>query len=222
MPIRTLGTSTATPTREALLDAAERAFAARGFDGASTRDIARDAGLKNQASLYHYYDDKEGLYEAVLSRAVDALLPLWQNAAPGRVGGAADPAAMGAYLDRVIDYLVAHPHTAPLIERAGLDESRFVQSAVSRLLQPLYSGGLEVLRAAHVGWPDDELPHLAAGLYHLIFGYFANTALLAAVLGDDPVSPRRLERQRSFLRNAVARLLASDIAPPPASSQETS
>lgn len=204
----TLAPATAT-TRDALLDAAERAFAARGFDGASMREIVRDAGLKNQASLYQYFDSKEDLYEAVVSRAVDALLPLWQGAT---VTGGGD--AVGAYLDGVIDYLVTHPHTAPLIERAGLDESRFVRSAIPRLLRPLYAGGLDVLRASRTSWPAEDLPHLAAGLYHLIFGYFANAALLAAVLGDDPVSARRVKRQRSFLRRAVARLLTSEETAP--------
>lgn len=213
MPALAASTTSAT-TRDALLDAAERAFAVRGFDGASMREIVRDAGLKNQASLYHYFESKEDLYEAVLSRAVDALLPLWKGAAPkgAAVAGASD--AVGAYLDAVIDYLVAHPHTAPLIERAGLDESRFVRSAVPRLLRPLYAGGLDVLRASDTSWPPEDLPHLAAGLYHLIFGYFANAALLAAVLGDDPVSARRVRRQRSFLRRAVARLLTAEEAAP--------
>ena len=41
-----------------ILDAAERRFAERGFDGVSVREIATDAGLKNQASLYHHFKNK--------------------------------------------------------------------------------------------------------------------------------------------------------------------
>ncbi len=62
-------------------------------------------------------------------------------------------------------------------------------------------------------WSGDEIPHLAAGLYHLIFGYFANAALLEAVLPDDPRSPAALARQAQFLKVAVARLLGGDAAP---------
>jgi AcrR family transcriptional regulator len=203
-------TGDAPSTREAILDAAERRFADQGFAGASVRDIARDVGLRNQASLYHYFESKEALYEAVLARGVDALLPLWQAAgiAIDASGGDARTGAMGAYLDRVFDYLVEHPHLAHLIERAGLDQDGFVAGAVPRLLRPLYLQGVEVLKGVGSAWQPSQLPHLAAGLFHLIFGYFANASLLQAVLDDDPQSPRMLAHQRTFLKAAVARLLA--------------
>jgi hypothetical protein len=57
------------------------------------------------------------------------------------------------------------------------------------------------------GWAADELPHLAAGLYHLIFGYFADAALLRSVMADDPMSAAALDRQRRFVHTAVERLL---------------
>jgi hypothetical protein len=60
------------------------------------------------------------------------------------------------------------------------------------------------------------MPHLAAGLYHLIFGYFANAALLEAVVMENPLSVEAVERQRRFLKAAVSRLLGA--APQPASS----
>lgn len=198
-----------TSTRDAILNAAERRFADSGFAGASVRDIARDVGLRNQASLYHYFESKEALYEAALARGVDALLPLWRAAGIAIDASATDARsdAMGAYLDRVFDYLVEHPHLARLIERAGLDEDRFVAGAVASLLRPLYRQGVEVLRGASASWRPAQLPHLAAGLFHLIFGYFANASLLQAVLDDDPRSPDMLEQQRAFLKAAVARLL---------------
>src|SRR5439155_1143503 len=55
-------------TRDVILDAAERCFAERGFAGVSTREIAAEAGLRNQASLYHHFTDKRALYEAALAR----------------------------------------------------------------------------------------------------------------------------------------------------------
>lgn len=201
-------------TRDAILNAAERRFADSGFAGASVRDIARDVGLRNQASLYHYFESKEALYEAALARGVDALLPLWRAAGIAIDESAANARsdAMGAYLDRVFDYLVSHPHLARLIERAGLDEDRFVAGAVASLLRPLYLQGVEVLRGASAAWHPSQLPHLAAGLFHLIFGYFANASLLQAVLDDDPRSPGMLDQQRAFLKNAVARLLDAEPA----------
>jgi AcrR family transcriptional regulator len=190
-----------TSTRDAILDAAERRFAERGFDGVSVREIAADAGLKNQASLYYHFANKQQIYEATLKRGVDAIVALLSD------GGRPRAAIDAADLDRVLDYLVEHPRLARLIQRAGLDDNAFVQSTVRRLVEPLYTQGLRALRQAGGPWQASELPHVAAGIYHLIFGYFANAALLEAVLGEDVYSPAALARQRRFLRMAVARLI---------------
>ncbi|MBI5288875.1 MAG: TetR/AcrR family transcriptional regulator [Chloroflexi bacterium] len=211
-----VATLTGTPplestTRDAILDASERRFAEAGFDGASTREIAADVGLKNQASLYHYFENKQAIYEAVLKRGVESLLAVIAD--NGRAGalreseGAARGEHLAAYLDRTFDYLVAHPHLARLIQRASLDEGGIAREIVARLVQPLFDGGVRLLHDAQGPWPAAELPHVAAGLYHLIFGYFSDMALLTAVMDDDPASEASIARQRSFVRAAVARLL---------------
>jgi TetR/AcrR family transcriptional regulator, regulator of cefoperazone and chloramphenicol sensitivity len=56
-------------TRERLLDAAERLFAARGFAGTSVREIAEEAGTNLGAINYHFRS-KENLYAEVFSRRI--------------------------------------------------------------------------------------------------------------------------------------------------------
>ncbi len=51
----------------AVLDAATNLFWRRGFEGASTRDLAEAMGL-TMASLYNAYGDKRSLYRLVLDR----------------------------------------------------------------------------------------------------------------------------------------------------------
>jgi len=186
-------------TRDEILDAAERLFAERGFAGVSMRDIVGATSLKNQASLYYHFRNKRSLYEAVLARGLEHLVSLLPPAQ-----GAGE---VGTNIDRLVDYLSRHPHLARLIQRAALDDSRYLQDAVRRLLRPLYTEGRRALAGAEQIWDADEIPHLAAGLYHLIFGYFANAALLQAVVSEDPLSPPAVERQRRFLKRAVAHLL---------------
>jgi len=48
-----------------ILEAAEAAFAARGFDGANMREIAHAAGV-NKFMLYYYFENKEALFLQVL------------------------------------------------------------------------------------------------------------------------------------------------------------
>jgi TetR/AcrR family transcriptional regulator len=200
-------------TRTVILDAAERRFAARGFTGVSVRAIAADAGLKNQASLYNHFRNKRALYEATLARGLD---PIVELVAAGNLQGAPvglQQASLDAFIDRVLDYLQAHPHLPRLIQRAGLDDSGLMRSAASRLLRPLYAQGMRVLEGTSTAWEPAQLPQLAAGLYHLIFGYFANAGLLQAVVQDDPLSAVALARQRRFLKTAVAQLLGVNAAP---------
>ena len=51
----------------AIMYAGERAFAEYGYNGASMRAIARDAGV-NQAMIAYYYGSKEGLLQAIMLR----------------------------------------------------------------------------------------------------------------------------------------------------------
>jgi AcrR family transcriptional regulator len=188
------------PTREVILDAAERRFAERGFAGVSVREIAADAGLRNQASLYHHFKNKKALYEAVLSRGVEPIIEM--------VAASDAPTDTGLVLERLVDYLSAHPQLPRLIQRAGLDDTKLLRTTVIKLLGPLYTSGLSKLAAGSAGdWDPLEMPHLAVGIYHLIFGYFANASLFEMILPEDPRSPAAIARQSHFLKAAVARLL---------------
>jgi AcrR family transcriptional regulator len=215
MPRRPARTRRAAPsTRDVILDAAGRRFAERGFSGVSVREIATDAGLKNQASLYHHFRDKRALYEAVLSRGLEPILSMVAESSSATPSG--EP---GDFVEHLVDYLATHPHLPRLIQRAALEDRRHLPSAVARILRPLYTEGVRVLAdsSSEGGWEAGDLLHLGAGLYFLIFGYFANAPLIEAVTGRDPVSPTAVARQRRFLRVALNRLLGPDASRKPSS-----
>src|ERR1700679_1832531 len=56
-------------TRERILSAALKEFAAKGFAGARVDVIAKRAAI-NKRMLYHYFGDKEDLFKAVLRRKI--------------------------------------------------------------------------------------------------------------------------------------------------------
>jgi len=189
-------------TRDQILDAGERLFAERGYDGVSMRDIVAETALRNQASLYHHFRNKRALYEAVLKRGLEQIL----NLMPERHAGTPDE--IDANVDHLVDYLSEHPHLALLIQRATLDGSRPLRKLLNGLLRPLYTEGRRSLAGLQDVWETDEVPHLAAGLYLLTFGYFANAGLLENVVGKDPLGPVAIARQRRFLKTAISRLFA--------------
>ena len=68
-------------TRERILSAALKEFAANGFAGARVDAIARRAAI-NKRMLYHYFGDKEDLFKAVLRRKI-AERNAWAEASSG-------------------------------------------------------------------------------------------------------------------------------------------
>jgi len=52
---------------ESILEGAKRAFAEKGFDGASMQDIARAAGM-SAGNFYRYFPSKNAIVEALIAR----------------------------------------------------------------------------------------------------------------------------------------------------------
>ncbi|MCT9929734.1 TetR family transcriptional regulator [Planotetraspora sp. A-T 1434] len=57
-------------TRGEILAAARKVFAEKGFDRATVRGIAREAGV-DPALVHHYFDTKEGMFIAAMRLPVD-------------------------------------------------------------------------------------------------------------------------------------------------------
>ncbi len=76
---------TAEDRREDVLDAALVAFAAAGYEGTSTEDIARAAGI-SQPYLFRLFGTKKELFKASVSRCFRRTLDAFQDAAEGLRG----------------------------------------------------------------------------------------------------------------------------------------
>ncbi len=69
---------TADQRREQILEAGVGLFASKGFEGTTTADLARAAGV-SEALIFRHFPHKESLYAAILERKIeemDATLPL--------------------------------------------------------------------------------------------------------------------------------------------------
>jgi TetR/AcrR family transcriptional regulator, cholesterol catabolism regulator len=99
-------------------------FAARGYHGASTQDIADRLGMR-QASLYYYFPSKEAALELVCLRGVEGYVEHALAAANGP-GTAIDKLAaiLGSHLSAMSE------HAA--FSRAFLRERRFLPPAARR------------------------------------------------------------------------------------------
>jgi AcrR family transcriptional regulator len=88
--------STAAARRDDVLDAALIEFADHGFEGASTEDIARRAGI-SQPYLFRLFGTKKELFKAAVGRCFRETLELFQRAAEGKRGEDALKAIGEAY-----------------------------------------------------------------------------------------------------------------------------
>ena len=61
-----------TDTRKRILAVSRSLFLEKGFQGATTREIASASGV-TLSNLYHYYPSKDELFRVLLKPATDAL-----------------------------------------------------------------------------------------------------------------------------------------------------
>ena len=97
----TLTRQSAGERREAVLDAAQVEFAARGLHGASTEAIAKAAGI-SQPYVFRLFGTKKELFKASVARCFRETLDTFQRAAEGKRGEEALEAMGKAYVDELL------------------------------------------------------------------------------------------------------------------------
>jgi AcrR family transcriptional regulator len=134
---KTQKTRNAEATREKILEAATAEFSAHGISGARVDRIAEAAGC-NKNLIYVYFQNKEGLFSAVLQkhlkRVYDELI--------------FTPEDLPAYAGRVFDFAMANPDIMRLMAWFGLEQkvespaerSASVESKIHALAQQQKSG----------------------------------------------------------------------------------
>jgi AcrR family transcriptional regulator len=146
--------------KERILDAAERRFAASGFAGASLRAIVGDARV-NLATVYYYFQSKEGLIAAVIERRLG---PLRQEHLDRLRAAEAAAAGKPLPLPTILEALLRPPlrlaegrtaqreAVARLVGRIATEPDEKFQELLRRRHEPVRNAFLAALRLS--------LPHL--------------------------------------------------------------
>ena len=118
---------TARNSREDVIAAAGRLFAARGYHGTSMRDLGRELGLHG-SSLYSHVTSKEDLLVAVVERGAER----FEQSAEAALGSHNTPserlrALIGGHIDVVLD------HTDEA--KTFLDEARSLEDPATRRIR---------------------------------------------------------------------------------------
>jgi len=97
-----------------ILDAAETLFAAKGVDGVSIREIAEAAGI-SKATVFHHFESKDVLYQAVVKRSCEGIGKLVAQLASRED---TDPlVSLADYLRHDLEETLAHADVVRLVLR---------------------------------------------------------------------------------------------------------
>lgn len=101
--------------RRAILNGAERVFAARGFEDARMTEIAREAGLAT-GTLYNYFASKDAIVHAIITEHGGELLARLEP-----IGSAAGPIedVLRQLVEAIFEHMEVRRAMIPVIAQAG-------------------------------------------------------------------------------------------------------
>ncbi len=155
-------------TRDQIVDAAVRCFAARGFHGTTTREVAAAAGL-TEAALYRYFPSKEALYAAIIDRkmaAPEVTSRLEEAAAAGD-----DRGVFGGLARALLESLERDPAFLRMLLYTGLEGHA--------LAEPFFATRVRRLRSFVSGYLERRIRE---GAFRAVDPVLASRALLGMLM----------------------------------------
>lgn len=196
------GSAAVKPALERVLDAAEELFATRGFEATSLGDIAEQAGLRG-AAIYKYFKNKQHLYEQVLARLLDpALARMREREAQVAAGAAIEQ----DYIEQLLQYNLANPNSARLIQHASLVGGEQLDFIVERWLQPITTSAINCWAAAPSKAPRDNTNAIAAYIVcsNLLLAFVTLGPLYAKVFGAETLTSQSVQAQARLMQRIVS------------------
>lgn len=179
-------------TADRILDAAERLFAERGFDGVSARDIA-EAARVNKALVFYHHGSKAELFDRVLERYYEAHARVLAEGADAR-GPLAD--RLHRLVDTYLDFMEEHGGYARLVQMELATTSERLPR-IRRGVQQLHDTLARLLEGVTPETGPLSSRHFFVTFAGLVNTYFLMAPALEPVLGSDPmrVAAKRERRE---------------------------
>ena len=190
-------------TKVRILDAAEEVFAQRGFEGASTREIAARADV-NISSLHYHWASKETLYVAVFRNVFARIMEHLESSITPLLGRepahVEQPEVIDHIMRELFDFFVARPTIPRLLLRRIVETDALDHGLERDVLGPAWEHFTTWTRTAKL---DDASARLFMLTMHsVVMVYALDSGPYRAVLGgsvqDGPL--------RDALRTHVAEL----------------
>jgi AcrR family transcriptional regulator len=187
-------------TRAALIDVATELFATHGYEATAIPSVLHAAGV-SRGALYHHFESKEALFEAVL-KSVEARVMAKVTRSARAAGDPLDALRRGsaAYLAMCRD---------PTVRQISLiDAPAVIGWQRWRDIDEQHAFGLVKTAIAAISTDGRVKPELVDAVAHMVFAALLEVALLVARADEDRLAIRRGQE-------AFDELLTALLAPHP-------
>lgn len=192
-----------TESIEALLETAQRLFAERGIDAVSMREIAREAGHRNNSALQYHFGTKEALLQAILDAGMQEV-NLLRNDYVDRLFTTGRHTELRALVEALV-----WPLATRLLTKKRNTYNRFLAAAQIHPDSDLRASSSETDRGFRRIYELVELalPQVPAPV--LQQRWLAGISFMLFALGDyERMSARRSKAERSFdIHRAIENLI---------------
>jgi AcrR family transcriptional regulator len=193
-------------TKARILAAAEEVFAGKGFEGASTREIAAAAGV-NISSLHYHWESKETLYFAVFEDIYDRIVELVRSSIPqSTLEQAPSRSVIDDTMGLLFDFFADQPNVPKLLVRRLLEADSSTNEIEQDILLPAwrrFALWTTEHRQSHL--TELEAQMFMLSVHSVMLLYMLDSRPFVALLGNSI----RSAELRPLLRNHMTRLVHS-------------
>lgn len=188
-------------TVESILEAAGNAFAARGYEGTTLRQIAEAVGVGQPLLVYHF-GSKEGIWRAAVDRLFGRVVAATEAAVSSSDPEAGDTQLRGL-LRSFIGVVAAEPAWLQILLREAAEPGPRLDWLVEHHSGATYRAGVTFLEEARRRGLLPDLP-----TDHLLYVLFGALAFVVAIAPEVRRVTGRDVRTAAFLDRHVDTLLA--------------
>lgn len=179
--------------RSELVHAAAVIFAAKGYEGASTRLLAQNAGVTIGTLAYHF-GDKQGLYHAVLDDLYGQLLSI-----PISVDASLDAEQrIRSVVTQLYRFVVGKRVVVRILLRHVLEHGRLPEAVIAKWLEATLSKVTELEQGLNIGSFQDKRLALLS-LNHLMARYAVSEPEEWKPLHPEQRSKQAIEEHLGFV-----------------------
>jgi TetR/AcrR family transcriptional regulator len=183
-----------------ILKAAEIVFGRRGFDGATTAEIAKEAGVA-KATLHYYFKTKEDLYAGVLDR----ILVIWAEAL-NEIRADVEPGdALRRYIARKMQYSRELPELTRLWTLEVLSGARRIEPFLGDRCRKIIEEKSTVVRHWIGAGKMDPIdpPHLFFMIWAATQTYAESEAQISLILDKEALGDDVLKRATETISHII-------------------